>query len=545
MKRLTTEEFIKKAISVHGDKYDYSKTEYVNSRTKLTIICPTHGEFEQVPKDHTSGCGCQKCGRTSTQEILTHTTGEFIKKAISVHGDKYDYSKTVYTGAKNQIKITCPEHGDFEQSAGSHSTGGNGCPKCAGSEKLTTEEFIKKAISVHGDKYDYSKVMYNGRTQKVTIVCPEHGDFEQTPDAHFVSGCNRCGNAVIGNKLKLSTNSFIENAKQVHGNKYDYSKTVYTGAKNHITIICTEHGEFEQSAGHHHNSGHGCPRCSHSISKAEQSLAEYIQSLGVTVKQSYRPDWMNGKEIDIYMPDLKIGIEYNGLYFHSDKFKERTYHYDKTMLCNEHGVRLVHVWEDEDIDKVKLFFHDLIVKSEKVVYARKLVAKQIDVKTVASPFHDVYHIQSRGAASIAIGLYDHDKLVGVASFAKKNDSKYDLCRFSTITNTTVVGGLGKACKMLFKLRPDILEIISFYDRAKYQGHSYYNAGFVDDGVVAPDYKYVVNSTREHKFGYRKAAIRKRYPDTYFPESATEREMMETLEIPRIYDCGLVRVILNR
>lgn len=125
MTKLTTEEFIKKAREVHGDKYDYSKVEYVKSKAKVTIICPEHGEFLQTPQKHLYGQGCPKCGHKS--EL---TTEEFIKKAREVHGDKYDYSNVEYVDAKTNVCIICKQHGVFWQRP-SHHTAGRGCKKCA------------------------------------------------------------------------------------------------------------------------------------------------------------------------------------------------------------------------------------------------------------------------------------------------------------------------------------------------------------------------------------------------------------------------------
>ncbi len=125
MAKLTTKEFIKKAREVHGDKYDYSKVEYVKSKEKVNIICPEHGEFSQTPQKHLYGQGCPQCG--NKPKI---TTEEFIKKAREVHGDRYDYSKVVYVDAQTDVCIICRQHGEFWQRP-SHHTDGRGCKKCA------------------------------------------------------------------------------------------------------------------------------------------------------------------------------------------------------------------------------------------------------------------------------------------------------------------------------------------------------------------------------------------------------------------------------
>lgn len=260
--RLTTEEFVEKARKVHGDKYDYSETKYVNQNEKVTIICPIHGPFEQVPYNHLAGHGCPKCGGR-----VKSNTEEFIEKARKIYGDKYDYSKVEYDGIFKPVTIICPlpGHGEF-QTIPKKFLRGNAvpCPKCQhrGKPGLTTEEFIEKARKVHGDKYDYSKVDYVDTKTNVTIICPVdgHGEFQQLPSAHLNgSGCPRC----FGNK-KLDTEEFIEKARKVHGDKYDYSAVDYVNAGTKVTIICPIHGPFQQRA-NEHLSGRGCRYCAWNV----------------------------------------------------------------------------------------------------------------------------------------------------------------------------------------------------------------------------------------------------------------------------------------
>lgn len=191
-----TEDFVKKAKSIHGEKYDYSKVEYVNARTKVCIICPEHGEFYQIPNSHLNGEGCKLCVKP------IHDTESFIEKAKNIHGDKYDYSKVKYVDYNTKVCIICPIHGEFYQSTSDHLKT-NGCARCGGVAKLTTEEFVKKAKEVHGDKYDYSKVNYIDANTKVCIICPVHGEFYQTPSSHVNLGrnCPVCNESRLENEI--------------------------------------------------------------------------------------------------------------------------------------------------------------------------------------------------------------------------------------------------------------------------------------------------------------------------------------------------------
>lgn len=196
-KKLTIEEFIAKARLVHGNKYDYSKVVYINNSTKVIIACLIHGKFEQSPNKHMQGRGCSECGKISRRNTRSSNTNEFITKAKEIHNNKYNYSKVNYINSKSKVTITCPIHGDFEQTPNSHLKNG-GCDKCGRlksneAKKITQEEFINRAINTHKNVYDYSKVVYINNHTKVNIVCITHGDFEQISADHLNGhGCPSC-----------------------------------------------------------------------------------------------------------------------------------------------------------------------------------------------------------------------------------------------------------------------------------------------------------------------------------------------------------------
>ena len=279
MEKLTKEKFIEKAKEVHGNKYDYSKVEYINSQTKVCIICKKHGEFWQKPNSHLLGCGCNKCAIEKKSKLATKTTDSFIERAKKLHGDKYDYSKVEYKGKDIKVCIICPKHGEFWQMPHNHLNGA-GCPKCKNeyiSKKYsdTTETFIEKAKKVHGDKYDYSKVNYINSQTKVCIICPEHGEFWQRPNNHLNGwGCSKCSGSE-----KKTTKTYIEQAKLVHGDKYDYSELEYINNKTKVQIICKEHGVFETYPNNHLYMGIGCPKCT--IYKLEKKVMDMLDEIKI------------------------------------------------------------------------------------------------------------------------------------------------------------------------------------------------------------------------------------------------------------------------
>lgn len=166
------------------------------------------------------------------------TTDDFIIDAKKVHGDKYDYSKVVYENSKTKVEIVCSKHGSFWQEPGSH-LNGRGCTGCYGSKKKNTKQFIKEAQNIHGEKYDYSKVKYKNNICKIKITCSKHGEFLQAPVKHLSGrGCPNCKL----DKFRLTSETFIKKSRKIHDNKYDYSEVEYNGYYNNVVIICSKHG---------------------------------------------------------------------------------------------------------------------------------------------------------------------------------------------------------------------------------------------------------------------------------------------------------------
>lgn len=190
-KELKQQNFIEASSIIHNNKYDYSLVDFINTKSKVKIICPTHSVFEQSPEYHKNGSGCVKCSYDTRQSSIKMTTANFIEKAIGVHGSKYDYSLCDYTTTHVEVTISCPIHSVFKQRP-SHHLSGSGCPKC-GNDVISKDEFITQSKLIHGDFYDYSLVDFISTKNRVNIICPVHGVFEQTPYHHYNgSGCPIC-----------------------------------------------------------------------------------------------------------------------------------------------------------------------------------------------------------------------------------------------------------------------------------------------------------------------------------------------------------------
>ena len=342
MRKKTLGEFIYEARKVHGEKYDYSKVFYESSLKKVCIVCPEHGEFWQIPYNHLKGAQCPKCRAMSSRS----NKEKFVAKCREVYGDLYDYSKVEYVHNKQKVCVICPKHGEFWVTPNNHMRGSR-CPACYGTPKKTLEQFIEEARKIHADKFDYSKVEYDGLDIKVCIVCPEHGEFWQKPGIHLRGyGCPICGGS-----QQLTTEEFIEKANKVHNNKYDYSKTNYINYRTKVCIICPEHGEFWQVP-NNHLFGAGCPSCPESNMEGE--IRQLLLTNNIVFEQEKGFNWLvyhRRMFLDFFLPEYGVAIECQGgqhffptQLFGGEHFYELTQKRDavKKRLCEEHGIRILY-----------------------------------------------------------------------------------------------------------------------------------------------------------------------------------------------------------
>lgn len=301
-----------------------------------------------------------------------YTQEKFITKVKEVHGDKYDYSKVIYEGVGKKITLICKKHGEFVINAGNIINQNQGCKKCGvesrtSKQRLTKEDFIKRSNQIHSNQYDYSKVkLLKNNHAKVEIICKHHGIFLQTPKIHLRGfGCSSCS----GNKKK-DTAMFIQEAKKIHGDKYNYSKSEYTGAIKKLTIICPIHGDFFQQARKHTERKYGCPECK--TPKGEREISKFLKENNI----SYKPQFVfedckniNPLPFDFYLPNHNVCIEYNGrqhyipiAFFGGEEGLKKTKERDKIKkeYCKKNNITLFYIRYNENFeDKINKILYFL------------------------------------------------------------------------------------------------------------------------------------------------------------------------------------------
>jgi phage FluMu protein Com len=556
MGKLTTEQFVCKATRRHGDRYDYSKSVYTGAHKKLTITCRAHGDFLQLAGDHANvGKGCPKCGVIAATP-QSFTTAEFVARARARHGDRYDYSESCYTNTKRKLRIICKRHGPFEQTAGKHLRG-SGCPLCRDGGIARTGNAVSidercarwkgAANSLHGGRYDYSKVVFKNSKTPVEIICREHGSFYQTPGNHLHGGCQCPACAEEGKRIhtRNSTDAWLRSFRRAHtSGRYDYSRVGHVvDCRQRVTIVCAKHGHFSQQA-YVHALGHGCPRCVNKVSRPEDDLAVFLASLcpDEPLVRSTRKV-IAPYELDVFFPRLNVAVEFNGTYWHHDGVKQKNYHQRKSLLCRARGVRLFHIYDYDWMTRraaCERLLRDKLRGPRAVYDARKLSLKPaIDLYR---EFLDANHWQGGLASQAVYGLFDGDALLSVMTFGPSRFDKaktWEMLRFCSLAGTRVRGAAGKLFKAFARDHLTPGDTVVSYARLDYSnGDVYTRLGFVEEGVCPPDYVWVSHtgwtvlrrqSTQKHKLP--------RLLGSKFDPTLSEAENMRKSNYRRVYSAG--------
>lgn len=501
---------------------------------------------------------------------------------------KYDFSKSNYNSPLYQISgIICPEHGVFKQYTGQlRKPNGAHCPSCGdmvrrAKSRLSQDEFLRRAAESHDGFYTYDKVKFFNTTTAVTVTCPLHGDFDVTPNNHMRNGADRgrgcpvCGAAkrgyrkdLIGSaratadaKLAAFGRKFEEEARVVHGDSYDYSATVYEGRRSKLTIVCPTHGPFTQTAEHHLTREQGCPACSHHQSKGEGAILKFVSAFVRPVVRDR--GIIPPKELDIYVPEAKLAIEYCGEYWHGARAAKyeavsKTRHLEKHQACEALGIRLLTIYESEWLNRpraIKRLIRNALGKSRGSIMARKCEVRRVGPAPAAA-FFDRYHIQGGGGSGEHHGLYYREHLVACMRFAlgandrgANADRVWTLSRYAT--QVSVPGGASRLLKAFVDERaPEIVK--SFSDNRWFDGAMYEQLGFKLEAVSEPDYRvYHQRLGLMLKTSWQRSKIADRIRDlksteTYdhLTDPRSEREMTYLLGGIRLFDCGKKRWVLR-
>lgn len=482
--------FIKKGELKFPKMFDYSNFNYDGQSNKSMLKCKKHNlEFEVTPKQFLrADNSCPEC-RSNNKKSLEFE--KFKLKICDLFDGKITFDeKSKYVNEKTNIHMICGTHGEFSRRPSAMFDGVHGCQECghdvSKSLHMTIDDFVFESRHVHGDLYGYDDVVFFGMTTKIDIMCNACNiPFSQMPYDHVAGhGCKKCGNIRHGKKATSNLRQFSDKAVSLYNDRFSYDKFVYVTRLVEGSIRCIEHNEYFNQTPDRHLRGKcvGCKKCSNSLSSSSEiEIRDYIASIYDGEISSSNRKMIAPFEIDIYLPELKIGIEYNGVHWHSEKFADNNYHFNKRKLCESVSVRLISIWEDEWIhhqQKVKDYLSNIVSKPYYRHYARKLEIKPITIQQQRQ-FLTHNHFQKYVNSTVCLGLHDKStgELIQLMSIKKKNGRLYEIGRLCTKRNHVVIGGSEKLFKHL-KIEIDGLwdTIISYNYLDKFTGEVYKKLG---------------------------------------------------------------------
>lgn len=554
----TTEDFKKEVYYLVGDEYTVLG-KYINTKTpiKMRHNCPdcNNHEYEVKPKNFLNlGNRCPKCKGTHKKSLE-----EFKKEVHDLVGNEYTVlGEYINTNTPIKMRHNCPDcnNHEYEVRPVDFISKSNRCPICNGNIRKSLEEFKKEVYDIVGDEYTVLGSYINTNTPiKMRHNCIDCNNHEyEVSRSNFIKG-SRCPICYPSTRLKTHE-EFVKLIYDIVGDEY----TVLSQYKNDKEKVLIRHNcdtcnnfEYKVTPNKFISLSRRCPKCNilSQTSKGEDKIYNYIIDLdpNITIIRNDRT-LLDGQELDLYLPDYNVAIEFDGLYWHSeDSGKDKKYHLDKTNKCLSKGIQLIHIFEDElelkeDIVKSKL--KSILQKSNNErIYARKCIVKKIDSPAVKNKFLNLNHIQGSDSSSIQLGLYtkDTNKLVSVMTFCKPRvalglkNTKYDyeLSRFASDINYIVIGGFSKLLSY-FKKNYEWNELVTYADRRWSKGMVYIKNGWTLDHISEPNYWYCKGLDRYHRYNFRKQVLKEKFPNIY-KEELTEFEIMDKSNYSRIWDCG--------
>lgn len=538
------EQFLNRASELFGNKYTFPNIseEYENTRSLITIKCLICGNVYKKRaidflQSTNGGCKCK------LKNIKTIDFNSLL--LLSNNRDIISFSG--YKNIDDIIFVVCPIHNiTYKTTIFDILQKKNRCPKCNVKINKKEIEFRNKLKELCGDKITYKSEDFINLSTPLQFYCTTcNKSFKRIPYTFFQGKLqNVCPfeSKKESNNIKTkTTEQYILDVKRLYGNEaFDFTNTQYTLSKNKVTLKCNKCNRYFTIEANSLLQGHSCPYHYCNQSKPEEEIADFIRNLGFQV-ETHNRNIINDKELDIYIPELNIAIEYDGIYWHNELFKNKNYHLDKTIDCLSKNIRLIHIFEDEWIEKKdiwKSMLSNFLGKTINKIYARKCCVKEVNAH-IANEFLENNHIQGVCPSTIKLGLYYENELVSLMTFGKSRHFignckyEYELLRFCNKINTTVIGGASKLFNYFVKSYHP-MSVVSYADRRWSNGNLYEKLGFTFSHYSKPNYFYVIDNKRRNRFNFRKSILSSKYN---CPSNLSEKEFCRLQKWYRIYDCG--------
>jgi len=506
--------------------YTLITEEYYNNKQRLEYVCGNGHKFRSSLSEFIGKKDkrCSRCYKGDTLYI------DIIRQEMAKEG--YTLTSSVYKSCKEKLNYICP-NGHKHNTSWRNWKSGSRCPHCSRVAKPTIEyirsEFEKENYKLLTNEYINNK-------QKLYFICPNGHKYFTTWSSWSGKRKRRC--LLCSGKAKHDK-EFVRN--EIEKDNYVLVSD-YTLSRDTLHLICPNGHDYYVSWDNWSSKGYRCPKCnSVGVSKQELDFLAFIKSFCSDVNEHDR-SLIAPYEIDVVIPSKKIAIEYCGLYWHSELAgKDKNYHLKKLEACESKGYRLITIFEDEWL------FNRHIVESRiknilnwgglKTIFARKCIISEISTAD-ARKFCNKNHLQGYGSGSqVKLGAFYEDKLVAVMTFSKPSVAKgnknkvsgfFELHRFCQAANTRVIGVASKLLKY-FERSYSCSGIFSYADCRWSNGNVYDKMGFTFIARTKPNYWYIRNQRRLHRFIFRKKSEE--------PKNITEWQIRQSQGWNRIWDCG--------
>jgi hypothetical protein len=525
--------------------------------------CGLGHEWEaRIPDRLKKSQGCPFCANKKVLEGFNDLATTYPELAAM-----WDYENNegvspalITRGSNKKVNWVCPEGHQWSSAPKEFKLGRTVfCPYCSNAKVLTGFNDLATTQPEIASEWHPTKnagltpeEVTEGSNRKAWWQCEAGHEWETVISNRRTRGCPYCGNKAVWSGFNDLATTHPELSKQWHtANTIKPSELTY-GSDTKVKWVCDKGHEWDtlvylRTA----KLARGCPTCGRGLnSKAEKEVAGWMKALlpNNQVEENTK-SIIPPFELDIYIPEKNVAIEYNGLYWHTEsQGKDKWYHHKKWLACKEKGIQLIQIWEDDwnrNPEMVKrMLAHKLGVTSSVKAYARKCKVVRLS-KGVTSAFLNANHIQGSAEGSVRYGLEFEGTVVAVMVLKSEPGSGgkgLNLLRFAT--SMTVPGGFTKLLRSVLADYPEVTEVVTFSDNCVSDGGLYENNGFVAVKQLAPDYMYVVNGERKHKFGYRLVKFRTD-PGLQYVEGLSESQLAELNGLERVWDAGKTKWVLSR
>ncbi len=572
-----------KTIDVNRTDPELIKRVTTSNPKKIWWLCDKGHSFEASPSARTrervfpngkksTGQGCPICSNRQLLEgfnDLATTHPNLLQEWNWVKNNSLNiFPNKIFAGKANKVWWVCDKGHEWEAVPNSRSNPKNpvGCPICAGHQVISGVNDLysqNPAVALEWNLTKNNNLTPNNvhvkSSKKVWWVCDKGHEWEAAVYSRAKPKSRPKGNAcpvchnykiVVGVNDLSTTYPELADSIDLKLNPDVNLENLHSGSKDCIMWVCGRNPKhvWKARVSKRAQGEQGCPKCSNRVSRPETTIADFIENIitrtgsGMEVLRNDRKVLDSGKELDIYIPDKRIAVEFNGLYYHTESAgKGRRSHYEKWFECYEKGIQLIQIWEDDwnrNPELIKnMLSHKLGLNVGGKVFARKTKVVTLTVSE-AKTFFNEYHIQGYSSGSLYIGL-ESDNIIVAAMVLKKDGTRrnwLNIVRYAT--STTVVGGFTKILSYVEK-HYQFDGFVTFSDHAISDGELYGRNGFTAEAEIAPDYMYVVKGRRVHKFGYRLKRF-KDDPKLKWQEGLSETQLAKLNGLERIWDAGKTR-----